>query len=323
MKGFARPSPGDPTVSGRPSPTGTRDNRTPHPRAWAGSAGASGAGRATGGGRGRGFPGCASWGEGKEVTRLRLPEPGGGGELPGQGDSLEQEEVSDRRGRREVLAARWGRVLRPGFLEPRGGGGEGGAPESEGLLGAARKSSRDPRSADASTGWGRSSRVGSGGLPEAVGLGGEGNSRGSEGEEFRGVEGAAVRKEVGKSSRDPRGVGGSVGGGRPLAAAHHDGSGAWSPEGRRAGLRPGGRGRVTGRAASRTWVTGCKGGSATDGPAKMSPMETRPAGAARAVGQGRKWEEEGRKATRKTVLSELSGEVPGRRKVQSTGGGEG
>lgn len=45
---------------------------------------------------------------------------------------------------------------------------------------------------------------------------------------------------------------------------------------------------MTGRAASRTWVTGCKGGSATDGPAKMSPMETRSAGAARAVGQGRK-----------------------------------
>lgn len=67
---------------------------------------------------------------------------------------------------------------------------------------------------------------------------------------------------------------------------------------------------MTARAASRTWVTGCKGGSATGGPAKMSPMETRPAGAARAVGQGRKWEE-GRKATRKTVRSELSGEVPG------------
>ena len=37
---------------------------------------------------------------------------------------------------------------------------------------------------------------------------------------------------------------------------------------------------MTGRAASRTWVTGYKGGSATGGPAKMSPMETRPAGAA-------------------------------------------
>lgn len=43
-----------------------------------------------------------------------------------------------------------------------------------------------------------------------------------------------------------------------------------------------GTGRVTGRAAGRTWVTGCKGGSATGGPAKMSPMETRPAGAAAA-----------------------------------------
>lgn len=244
----------------------------------------------------------SSRGRGTHWSRKRFQTGEGGGKCWRRGG----EEFSGR--------ASWNRG---------GGGREGGAPESEGLLGAARKSSRDPRSADASTGWGRSSRVGSGGLPEAVGLGGEGNSRGSEGEEFRGVEGAAVRKEVGKSSRDPRGVGGSVGGGRPLAAAHHDGSGAWSPEGRRAGLRPGGRGRVTGRAASRTWVTGCKGGSATDGPAKMSPMETRPAGAARAVGQGRKWEEEGRKATRKTVLSELSGEVPGWRKVQSTGGGEG
>lgn len=137
-----------------------------------------------------------------------------------------------------------------------------------------------------------------------------------------GGRGGGCAERGGEEFPRPAGVGGSVGGGRPLAAAHHDGSGAWSPEGRRAGLRPGGRGRVTGRAASRTWVTGCKGGSATDGPAKMSPMETRPAGAARAVGQGRKWEE-GRKATRKTVLSELSGEVPGWSKVQSTGGGEG
>lgn len=40
---------------------------------------------------------------------------------------------------------------------------------------------------------------------------------------------------------------------------------------------------MTGRAAGRTWVTGCKGGSATGGPAKMSPMETRPAGAAAAA----------------------------------------
>lgn len=80
---------------------------------------------------------------------------------------------------------------------------------------------------------------------------------------------------------------------------------------------------MTGRAASRTWVTGCKGGSATDGPAKMSPMETRSAGAARAVGQGRKWGEEGRKATRKTVLSAFSGKVPGWGKVQSASGGRG
>ena len=125
------------------------------------------------------------------------------------------------------------------------------------------------------------------------------------------------------------GVWGEGGGGRPLAAAHHDGSGAWSPEGRRAGLRPGGSGRVTGRAASRTWVTGCKGGSATDRPAKMSPMETRPAGAARSprparsakAGSGRRMEGKQRGRTFR-VSSEERCQGGGKSRVRA-GGGEG
>lgn len=66
-KGFARPPTGDPTALGRPNPTGRPDARTPHPRAWAGSAGASGAGR-----------GGAGYGWGRE--KLPGPREVGGGE---------------------------------------------------------------------------------------------------------------------------------------------------------------------------------------------------------------------------------------------------
>lgn len=53
----------------------------------------------------------------------------------------------------------------------------------------------------------------------------------------------------------------------------------------------------------------------------MSPMETRPAGAARGVDQGRKWGEERRKATGKTVQREFSGKVLGWGNVQRASGG--
>lgn len=49
-------------------------------------------------------------------------------------------------------------------------------------------------------------------------------------------------------------------------------------------------------------------------------METRPAGAARGVDQGRKWGEERRKATGKTVLREFSRKVLGWGKVQRASG---
>lgn len=123
------------------------------------------------------------------------------------------------------------RVLGPGFPEPRGRAG--GALESEGLRGGARKSSQDPRerAAPGAGGgapgsgrgdfWGR--RVGQEGVPGAarrarrvpgVGAAARGGGRG----EFQGATGAR----------------GSAGGGRPLAAAHHDGSG---PGVRKAGAR--------------------------------------------------------------------------------------
>lgn len=63
MKGFARPPTADPTALGE-SPTGRPDDRAPHPRAWAGSAGASGAGRTTGWGRER-LPGLREVGGGE------------------------------------------------------------------------------------------------------------------------------------------------------------------------------------------------------------------------------------------------------------------
>ena len=137
-KGFARPPTGDPTALGRPNPTGRPDARAPHPRAWAGSAGASGAGR--GGlrvGEGEASRAARGWGRGRRSRGKGSPGLEVGGELPG-GDTTKAlgGRAQTEEGGMKCWELRWERS--PAEL-PRAAGKACGARESEGLRGASKE----------------------------------------------------------------------------------------------------------------------------------------------------------------------------------------